>query len=70
MREPQITYPCKWVRAKKYEEMTGITVNAIKHKRESGAWIEGIHWVMAPDGNVEVCPAAIDNWVEGKSTGH
>jgi len=38
-----------WVKPKKIEELKGITIEALKKKRERGVYIEGIHWRRAPD---------------------
>lgn len=61
--EPQGPAP-KWVRAKEHARLTGITEDAIKKKRQSGVWREGIEWVTAPDGNVMINWRAVDQWVE------
>lgn len=54
----------KWVRAKHYAKMTGITESAIAQKRQHGVWREGVEWKRAPDGNVMINWQAIDQWVE------
>lgn len=54
----------KWVRAKKYAEMSGITERAITHKRTEGVWPEGVIWKKAPDGNIMINWQEADAWVE------
>jgi len=54
----------KWIRGKKLTELTGFRLDAQKHKRIQGVWLEGVHWVKAPDGNIMYNWRAIDEWTE------
>lgn len=63
MNHPVTMLPT-WIRGKVLEQVTGITLDAQKHKRAQGQWLEGVHWTMAPDGNVMYNWRAIDEWVE------
>ena len=58
--------PSKWVRPIILEAMVGITIAAIKKKRQDGVWLEGKHFVQAPDGVYVYDWRAIDHWCEGK----
>ena len=54
----------KWVRLKKYTEMSGITRTAFHQKIGKGQLAEGMHWKKAPDGAIMVNWTEMDNWVE------
>lgn len=54
----------KYIRAKAYARMTGISEAAIKNKRIEGVWREGIEWIKAPDGNIMIDWRAVDQWAE------
>ena len=54
----------KWILQKKYAELTGLSVIAMKFKRRRGQWIEGVHWRRGPDGNVWINTEEVDLWVE------
>ena len=66
MNQVSIT-PAKWVRAVLLEAMIGISVEAIRKKRQNGVWLEGKHFVKAPDGMWVYDWAEIDRWQEGLS---
>ncbi|MYL27554.1 MULTISPECIES: excisionase [Halomonadaceae] len=57
----------KWIKAKLYAQISGITTEAQKKKRQRGEWLEGVHWITAPDGGIMVDWRAIDAWVEGNN---
>jgi hypothetical protein len=54
----------KWVKLRRYLELSGDTEDAVQKKIARALWIEGLHFKTAPDGvrwyNVE----AIEKWVE------
>jgi hypothetical protein len=54
----------KWVKTSKYAEISGWSSDALKKKRLSGIWIEGVHWQTGPDKNVFYNWRAIDEWIE------
>ncbi|MAY41716.1 MULTISPECIES: excisionase family protein [unclassified Neptuniibacter] len=54
----------KWVKTSKYVEISGFSSEALKKKRLSGIWIEGVHWKTGPDKNVYYNWREIDGWVE------
>lgn len=54
----------KWVKLKKYCETSGDTANAVYAKRKKGAWLDGIHCKLGPDGNLWINLAEVDKWVE------
>ena len=43
----------------------GYTVKAIERKIQSGVWLQGVHWVKAPDGHLFVDMASVRNWIKG-----
>lgn len=57
--------PIDWVKATKYEELTGHTVGQVRHLRRSGVWLEGRQWKFGPDGKVWVHMKRAQKWVEG-----
>jgi len=65
--DQQITLLPKWIRASKYAEISGITTAAIKAKRQQGVWLEGKHWVRAPDGQIMIDWRALDEWAESQT---
>jgi len=54
----------KWIRLKRYAEISGVTKNAFHTKKRKGHLAEGVHWKKAPDGNIMVNWSAMDKWVE------
>lgn len=54
----------KWVKAKKYCELSGETAASIKAKRRVGHFIDGIHCKVADDGNLWINVEEVDKWVE------
>ena len=53
----------KWVKLKKYCELSGDTSNAIHAKRRKGEWLDGIHCKIAPDGNLWINIEEVEKWV-------
>jgi len=60
----------KWVRAEKYEQLSGVSLEAIKTKRRDGVWLDGVHWIKAPDGKIMIDWRKCDNWAEEGWTGN
>lgn len=56
-----------WVKPQKMEELKGMTPDALKSKRTSGQFIEGVHWRKAGDGNIYYNFEAIDDWINGET---
>ena len=52
-----------WVKPKKIEEIKGISVGALRKKREAGYLIEGKHWRKAKDNVTYYHFEAIDNFI-------
>jgi hypothetical protein len=65
-------YFSRWVRAGKYENSAGMTVEAIGIARRRGKLIDGVQVKLGPDGNLWVNVPEMDLWVEtaGKSNAH
>jgi hypothetical protein len=55
----------RFVRIKKFAELTGYTVSAVEGKIAKGVFVEGIHYRHAPDSNICVDLEAYEKWVEG-----
>jgi hypothetical protein len=54
----------KWVKLKRYCELSGETTAAVHGKRKAGHFLDGIHTKIADDGNLWVNLEAIEKWVE------
>lgn len=54
----------KWIKLKKYCETSGDTLDAVHAKRRKGAWLDGIHCKIAPDGNLWINIFEVEQWVE------
>ena len=57
-------YSIQWVKLKKYCELSGDTVDAVKSRRKRGMWLEGKHCKRAPDGNLWINLQQVEKWVE------
>jgi len=55
-----------WVKGKKIEEIKGISVGALRKKREAGFFIEGKHWRKAKDNVIYYYFEAIDRFMGAK----
>ncbi len=55
----------RYVRIKKFAELTGYTEKAIYHKIENGTWLQGRHYRRAPDGHICIDMEGFYRWVEG-----
>lgn len=56
----------KYVKLQKFCQDHGYTVPAARAKIAEGVWLEGIHWVKAPDGAIMINDREVEKWVEGK----
>lgn len=54
----------KWVKLKKYCELSGDTINGAHAKRKKGLWLDGRQCKLGPDGNLWVNLLEIDKWIE------
>jgi len=59
-------FDMKWVKLKKYSELSGDTTAAVHSKRQNGVWLDNVHCKIAPDGNLWVNLQEVEKWVEGK----
>jgi hypothetical protein len=55
----------RYVRIKKFAELTGWTEKAVYMKMHTGVWIEGQQYKKAPDGNPVIDLEGYERWVEG-----
>ena len=60
----------KWVKSSLLAKLNGYSLDAQEKKRARGVWIEGIHWIKAPDGNIMYNLRAIDLWAESEFKRH
>lgn len=54
----------KWIRLKKYCELSGDSTDAVHTRRKKGKWLDGVQCRIAPDGNLWVNLEEVDKWVE------
>lgn len=54
----------KWVKLKKYCELSGDTSDAVHAKRRKGQYVDGVHCKVADDGNLWINIEAVEKWVE------
>lgn len=54
----------KWVKLKKYCQISGDTSNAVHAKRKRGMWLDGVQCKMGPDGNIWINLVEVEKWVE------
>lgn len=54
----------KWVKLPKYCELSGDTACAVRHRRKKGQWLDGVQSKCAPDGNLWVNLAEVEQWIE------
>lgn len=57
--------PMRYVRVKKFAELTGYTERAVYHKIEDGVWMEGREYRRAPDNVILIDLQGVERWVEG-----
>lgn len=56
----------KYVRIRRFAELTGYTEKAVYRKIEEGVWVQGREFQRAPDGNICVNLEGYESWVEGE----
>jgi hypothetical protein len=56
----------KWVRLKRYCELTGDTPDAVHARRKRGIWIDGVQCKLGPDGHIWINLEGVDQWIEQK----
>lgn len=54
----------KWVKLKRYCELTGDSAMAVHKRRGQGVWLDGKHTKIAGDGRLWVNLDAASDWVE------
>lgn len=54
----------KWVKLKKYCELSGDTTNAVYTRRNRSIWLEGVQSRIGPDGNLWINLDKVDQWIE------
>ncbi len=57
----------KWVKLKRYCELSGDTPNAVHARRKKGLWLDGVQCKLGPDGNLWVNLDEVEKWVESES---
>lgn len=58
----------RFVRPKKFEELTGYSVAAVEAKIKRGVWLAGQEYVRAPDGNILVDLLGFERWASDGRT--
>lgn len=56
----------RYVRIPKFSEETGYTEKAVRCKIDQGVWLEGKHYVRAPDGTIHLEMGAYYKWLENQ----
>lgn len=56
----------RYVRIQKFSEETGYTQKAVRCKIDQGVWLEGQHYVRAPDGTIHLEMGAYYAWLESQ----
>ncbi len=54
----------RWIKLKKYCEISGDTSNAVHAKRKRGMWLDGVQCKVGPDGNIWINLVEVERWVE------
>jgi hypothetical protein len=55
--------PFRWVRLAKYCRETGDTPNAVHARRRKHQWIDGVHCLVGPDGNLWINSEEVTKWL-------
>ncbi|TQV76641.1 DNA-binding protein [Aliikangiella marina] len=63
MTEQINAIPGDWVKAKLLTSINGYSPEAARKKRARGEWLEGVHWVKAPDNNYFYNWREIEIWI-------
>lgn len=56
----------RYVRVRKFAELTGYTEKAVRCKIDAGVWVEPTHYRKGPDGAILMDLEAYEKWVEGE----
>lgn len=54
----------RWVKLKRYCQLSGDTVHAVHARRRKGQWLDDIQCRLAPDGNLWINLIEVERWVE------
>lgn len=57
----------EWVLAEKYEELTGVTCEAVRMRRKRGVWLDGKHTKVVLR-RIYVNIKAADKWISEQSS--
>lgn len=58
--------PVYFVKLSLFETLTGYTPNAVHGKIKKGVWRQGVHYVLAEDGNILMDLRAYHAWAESQ----
>ncbi len=56
----------RYIKLERFAELTGYTNTALRQKKKAGKWVEGIHILKVPDGNLLVDIYAYEAWCRGE----
>lgn len=54
----------KWVRLKKYCELSGDTPDAVHARRKRGIWLDHSQCQIGPDGKLWINLEEVEQWIE------
>lgn len=54
-----------WVKLDEWCRRKGDTPDAVHARRRKRQWIDQVHCVVGPDGNLYVCPEEVNRWIQG-----
>lgn len=57
----------RYVAIKRAAELTGYGEEAIRSKIARADWVEGCHYIKAPDGRVFIDLVEVERWITGES---
>lgn len=49
----------------RFAEMSGYTKKAIEQKIFKRVWLQGVHYVRAPDGRIFINVERVEKWAKG-----
>lgn len=56
----------RYIRIAKFADETGYSVKAVEKKIEDGVWLEGTHYIRAPDRTIHMEMGAYYKWLESQ----
>ena len=62
--KPVAAEQMKWVKVNKYCDLSGDTAEAVRARRRSRKWTEGLQWVKR-EGSIWINPEEVEKWVQG-----